>query len=64
MRVLIECRGRYLEVATVDREDLAPESEQYYELKMLTDDLQARVNLYVSVLTEHGLDLPLAHSLE
>jgi len=38
--------------------DTTPESEQYYELIMLSDALQGHVGFYAGILTDHGLDLP------
>ena len=38
--------------------DAEPDSEQYYELLMLAENLEGRVNFYAKVLTEHGIELP------
>ena len=35
-----------------------PESDQWYELKDLTEALQQRVDHYTYVMREHGLELP------
>jgi len=35
-----------------------PGSDQWYELKNLTDALRSRVDLYARVMREHGLELP------
>jgi hypothetical protein len=36
-----------------------PESDHWYDLKELTDDLQSRVDFYAQVMREHGQPLPL-----
>lgn len=38
--------------------DATPDSEQYWELKYLADDLCGRVELYRHVLVEHGMECP------
>src|SRR5688572_13398100 len=38
--------------------DAVPESEQYYELEALVEDLRGRVSYYMRVMSEHGLKLP------
>jgi hypothetical protein len=38
--------------------DAVPESDHWYDLKELADDLQSRVDLYSRVMREHGLKLP------
>lgn len=51
-------------MATAALAAAVPDSEQYYELKALADDLQGRVSLYVRVMNEHGLELPFVRSEE